>query len=445
MIQKSIPAGLVLVILSLAFGVIPVHANPPPDPPQPGQTITIQSIPFRVQEGSGTRRIPAPQAFLQTGLANATASEEIIITFDGEWPEEAKSAVNYAANIWSTLIDPAVPITILARFGACWVPFCGAYAKISIDNQPINDILYPRTLLNHLSGYDVTPEHTDFEIVYDDSNNAWYYGTDGNPANNQIDLVTVTLHEIAHGLGMIQTFMMDGYWAYWGSINGLPFKYDTMIVNGAGQTLIDTSIFPNYSPELRAQLKTDDLYLDGPQTRAWNQGQRAKVEPFLDPHCNSCGDVSHLNDEYYQNSENELMTVYYPGEAFHNPGPVVLGIMADLGWTLSPNFPVLYPLPSMIIEANTQRNSAIDLWSYVPAEQLPGTNFTFEISNTPAPEAGVSLRDNRYIDLAPQAGWTGSTQVAVKATNLASLFASQTFDVVVVAELTAIFLPAIIR
>jgi hypothetical protein len=57
----------------------------------------------------------------------------------------------------------------------------------------------------------------------------------------------------------------------------------------------------------------------------------------------------------------------------------------------------------------------------------------------------VSLHDNRYIDIAPAAGWLGSTQVAVKATNLLGYSVSQTFSVYVVSEIYTSFLPSVSR
>ena len=44
--------------------------------------------------------------------------------------------------------------------------------------------------------------------------------------------------------------------------------------------------------------------------------------------------VYHLNDATYpHSSENSLMThAIGKGEAVHNPGPIVEGLMADMGW-----------------------------------------------------------------------------------------------------------------
>jgi hypothetical protein len=56
---------------------------------------------------------------------------------------------------------------------------------------------------------------------------------------------------------------------------------------------------------------------------------------------------------------------------------------------------------------------------------------TFAIDNTPAPNAGVSIESNRYVDINPTPGWTGQTTVVVRVTDPGGLSDTDTFLVTV--------------
>jgi hypothetical protein len=370
--------------------------------------------------------------------------DDFIITFIGDWSDEEKNAFNYAAGIWSALIDPVVKISINAYDDAS-CPFCGGYAYIYINyfsGMPRPETLYSRAQANQLAGYDLLPDEIDFDIKYSGDAYDWYFGTDGNPLFYQVDFVTVILHEIAHGLGLITSFNMGSY----GSLYGYPYFYDTFMENAAGEILIEKYLPLEYSADLEADIISDEIYFDGLQTRLKNQNLPGRLQAGRDVHCSNCIYLEHLNDDFYQDSTNELMTsLLNPGEAIHDPGPVTLGMLADLGWSLSPNLPVFYPLPSQMLRVDTQRLLAIDLWKYIPAYQAPETNFIYTITNTPAAGAGVSLSVNRYIDINPLPGWVGRTQVTVTATNLQGLSASQTFQVIVTSEIYLSWLPSVSR
>ena len=68
---------------------------------------------------------------------------------------------------------------------------------------------YGASLANALSGSDLEPGVFDMHITYN-QNFAWYYGTDGNTPLGQYDLMTVVLHEIAHGLNFSGSMQYSG-------------------------------------------------------------------------------------------------------------------------------------------------------------------------------------------------------------------------------------------
>ena len=96
------------------------------------------------------------------------------------------------------------------------------------------------------------------------------------------------------------------------------------------------------------------------------------------------------------------------------------------------------------LQMNTVRNNAIDLWAYVNDDQ-PDNQLIFQITNSPAAGAGVTLDNNRYIDINPAQNWVGQTTVTVSVTDPSQATSSRSF-VVIVADLPiSHYLPVIWR
>lgn len=73
--------------------------------------------------------------------------------------------------------------------------------------------------------------------------------------------------------------------------------------------------------------------------------------------------------------------------------------------TSTPNTPpTISGLPDQTLQANTSLDNAIDLWAYASDAESPDSALTFTIANTPAPNAGVSIDANRYVDINPASG-----------------------------------------
>ncbi len=139
--------------------------------------------------------------------------------------EQRLIAFQHAASIWGATLDSGVPI----RIGASFVPLActadsavlgsaGAY-EIWADftNAPRPRTWYPSALASKLAGTDLSAPDIPHIVARFNSRlglfadclpgAGFYLGLDNN-AGSQIDLVTVLLHEMAHGLGF-QTFTDD--------------------------------------------------------------------------------------------------------------------------------------------------------------------------------------------------------------------------------------------
>jgi uncharacterized delta-60 repeat protein len=281
--------------------------------------------------------------FTQLSLAESTASFSITYVSEGDtdhmdrpcynFPEEAKLPFEAAANIWANIIQSEVPITIRA----CWADLGGGAVGAdsggwtifrNFTNVPYTDTWYVKSLANALRGSDLNPSLFDMHITYN-LNKSWYYGTDGNVPSNQADLMSVALHEIAHGLSFTGLMEYSGGVGRWGIGTGYPSIYEIFMRDGSGNQLIDTAVYPNPSTALGSALTSDNIWFHGSNAMAVNGGDRVKIHVPLTWEKSS---YTHLGTTF-DNTVNQLMVRQVSeGESVHDPGPVTIGLLQDLGW-----------------------------------------------------------------------------------------------------------------
>ena len=250
------PAGMTgrKVVLKAAKNDGRMVRIPPPAPVKaPGSTFTIH--------------------YLNAGEVNAFGDTCI------GWPEEAKAAFTYAANIWGGLLRSSVPITI----NACWANLTpadtlghGGASKFFRDfsGAPVVSTFYPVSLANARHAAALDPAQDNIVIAYN-AQQPWYFGTDGDCPVGKYDFASVILHEICHGLGFLGSWSYESGQGAWGGIEGtsdIPLAYDRFIFNSSYQSLLNTALFPNPSAALAAQLTGNSLYFIGAAATAANGG-----------------------------------------------------------------------------------------------------------------------------------------------------------------------------
>jgi len=411
---------------------------------------------LRLDPTPSTLRIPPPASYTQRAVSKVqTATIHINYLPNGAtdrfgnscltWPAGAVTAFEYAADIWETLINSAVPIEV----NACWTDFGDPYILgqggadnyyRNFTNAPQANTWYPTALANALAGSRMEGSTVDIHVAYG-STFPWYYGTDGNTPSDKVDFASVVLHELCHGLGFAGSMVVSGGVGYWGwAQSSYPAGYDRFAENGAGQALLS---YTNGSTALAAQLTGDNLYFDGTNANAANGGTRPKL--FAPATWMQGSSYSHL-DEIYNGTANDLMTYALPnGQSTHAPGPVALGILRDIGWPLASvnTPPTLSGLPDLNLSPGQSLNDAIDLWTYASDAQDADAALSFAIINTPPASAGVSI-DGRYVDINPTASFTGTVPVEIQVTDTGGLTDTDSFTINF-RERQYIYLPLVLR
>lgn len=120
--------------------------------------------------------------------------------------EQRLIAFQHAANIWSARLDSNVPIRIRAQFVSLGPGVLGSAGPISVARNFIGAQLpntwYHIALANKMAQIDLNAANDDITASFSTNFN-FYLGLDNNHGA-QPDLVTVLLHEFAHGLGFSQ-------------------------------------------------------------------------------------------------------------------------------------------------------------------------------------------------------------------------------------------------
>ncbi len=265
--------------------------------------------------------------------AGSAKNSTIIVDFVG-FPEEAKAAFQYAANIWQDLIYSPVPIHIRATWESLDADVLGSCSPsdymLNFNSTQIWNCYYPIALVEKMLGKEVnSPTGYEIEASFNKDFTNWYFGVDGNTPSDKYDFVSTALHELTHGLGFHGFFYSDsrGRGGY-GDADGLAASFDQYVINKNGEKLVDKEIFTNPSVKLHENLTSDWLEFESKLT----DGIFPRL--YAPPIWDSGSSVYHLNDANYPaGNPNSLMThAMGKGEATHDPGPNTLAMMYDMGW-----------------------------------------------------------------------------------------------------------------
>lgn len=275
---------------------------------------------------------------LQQKMALNNPCSTFIITYNGFTPE-AQAAFQYAADIWANSLESSVPIRVNANFGPLAPNVLGGAGpdgyEINLPGFPSN-VAFAAPLGEKILGEDSdgpTGVSNDINATFSSTAN-FYFGIDGNPPNDQIDFVSVVLHELGHGLGLLGFGRVDDVdEPTTGILRNVGFisSWDQFIENGSINPI--TAIL-DPSPALLSEFTSNNLFCNSPISTAQNGG--VKPATYAPTIFRTGSSYSHLDENTYPaGNVNSLMTPFIaPGEAIHNPGSVTLGFMEDMGWSI---------------------------------------------------------------------------------------------------------------
>jgi uncharacterized repeat protein (TIGR01451 family) len=398
LIPGVVIAAALILVLAQALPGPDVSAQAPagivPESMPGGQPIIYladkESVSFHVppRRAPGGLR-PQTAAIIVNYLSSSTMFGSPNTVTCTPWPSDARTAFDYAATLWGAELNSTVAIVIDACWGTMGANVLGGSRAHDFYrgflNAPSAQTWYPVALANALSNLDQNNLNAEVEIAYNSTGIPWYFGTDGNPGLSQYDFVSVVLHEIAHGLGFAGSMTVSGGLGSWGFGTAYPIAYDRFTETGSGSSLI--TAFANGSALLATQLTSNNLYFNGIHANAANGGNRPQLyAPSVWAQGSS---YAHLA-ESFNNTVNALMTYslsYH--ESIHDPGPIAMGILEDVGWTVPtavPPTPTPLPAPDISI-----RKTAILSRSFTPGDRITYTLNLANLGNLPA--NGVRVTD----------------------------------------------------
>lgn len=291
--------------------------------------------------GDRPDHVPRPDRFLNARqLATArtkTATFEVeYVNFPGD--NLARNAFQYAVEIWESALISSVPIRVRAEWrdlddGVLGQALWGS-AFSNFGGEQHQNIFYPVALAEKIARKELNlPSEPD--IVASLNNNiSWYYGLDGNTPTGKMDLVTIVLHEIGHGLGFTDSYDVkgtDGTVGLSSSAGPTPFIFDIFVEDASGANLLHD--FDSPSKPLAAALESTSLFFGGPMSAASLHG--VKAELFAPATFDNGSSIAHLDEATFNAAAdaNRLMTPQIAfAESIHDPGDLLLAMFSDMGW-----------------------------------------------------------------------------------------------------------------
>lgn len=281
----------------------------------------------------------------------ASVDSGMSVTFDATHtaPPNVQAVVLAAAQKWdaalaTTSSGPVEIAVIWKNLGSPSLLGSAGPNGLYSNAQLPSSSLYPVGQVNTLLATDRNGSSNAEVIVNINSTSNWYIGTSGAPGSGQVDLLSVVLHEIGHGLGFIGSPRIGNHPGPEPTLDHPPFVYDESVTHN-GQPLLQMAN-PNSvleSNNLRIDLSSSldaKLYAPG----SWQDGSS----------------FSHFDEATYgAGAPGALMTPSIgSGQLERELDAAVLGVLAEIGWPMR-----VTAVPPSIISVNPATSSVIVQWS----------------------------------------------------------------------------------
>ncbi len=264
-----------------------------------------------------------------------SATSNIEVTYVN-FPSFLINPFEKAVTIWEKyLVSPQI-IRITANWNSLGVGVLAetGASKIykNLGGLPQMNTWYPSALAEALTNRNLNSAEADITVSLN-SNINWYEGLDGNPQSGEYDLVSILLHEIAHGLGFSSSMnIVNNAQGKYGQV-GVPYIFDTFMVDAGRNRLINANLYGNPSINLKQVLTSNEVYFYLPLPKFLNSPpQLYAPNPFR-----AGSSFSHLDEGIYPaGNPNSLMSPNIKtAEVIQKPGEVLLNCLKTMGWGIN--------------------------------------------------------------------------------------------------------------
>ena len=339
--------------------------------------------------------------------------------------EQRLKVFEHAAKIWESIVDSNVETIVEARFDP---QTCTATSAIlgsagantlhrDFANAPLSNTWYSGAQANSLANFDLSTAaevSATFNSAIDNNNNClrntdWYYGLDGNRPAGTIELLSVVMHEIGHGLGFL-TFVNVPTGARFFNRN------DVYMLNLEDHSSDQTWDQLSNAQRVASSIDTGDLHWIGPNVTA-RIGDLAAgfgnghVEMYAPDPLQSGSSVSHFSKGL---SPNELMEPSDTGPKA-TPG-LAKDLFLDLGWVA---FADSKPFMSSLADNSVLQGDTLQIDFVIGDNDTALSSLTLDASSSNTSlldAAGLSFSGSGNVRtlsiIAPTAN-TGSTTIDV--------------------------------
>lgn len=258
-------------------------------------------------------------------------------------PADARNATELALEIWSEAIHSDIPIHLEITWSdqLTNVLAVGQPAKYfkNFTKPPLTHVWFPVALAEKLSNQSLNGAEDADIIIQISTNQPWYFGTDQLPPAEQFDLVSVLLHEIAHGLGFLSGATLSGEQVTIFNEGDL-VPYDLLLTNDPSATPLYRS---GASVDLTDLLTNQPVYLQTHCSEDFHEYKVFTSFPFL-----PSVSLSHLDTSFFENQKVLMAPYFQPGSAFHEIDAPTRQVLCALGWEskLSEQEVLVFPNPA---------------------------------------------------------------------------------------------------
>jgi hypothetical protein len=291
----------------------------------------------------------SPHSSVQAVGDDTAATFEVIYTDadgqgfnDPQLGPQRKRALEAALAAWSKVLQGTIPIVIAADMPKPDTDQGATLAQAGPAGLVgLNNLAMPTSLASQIANQLTRTEASDIEVTFNPTPIAeWDYALDGKPAPNKVSFVATTIHEIAHGLGFINSYVSET-----GEIlnPGFPFPFDTFLNRGAGG---QNRLTRRTADQVKGDLISRDLFFAGPQAVA---ASLKVIQPLPMPKLHApdpfepASSIGHFDEETYTDVSLDMMTPESQvGTGDDKIDPLTRAAMQDMGYKLMPE-----PVPTV--------------------------------------------------------------------------------------------------